>query len=137
MQLKNLQKKVRDLTNDSRSKKSQIEQQESQIKSLEDKLKQREADLASEAKKVKTLEEDLVKARKSTLSTANNTASAHDNQNKPLIENSTSNAEGTLKKSCYKELELLALVGRKERISHLDLCKRVKDDVTGLLKPWV
>jgi hypothetical protein len=38
--------------------------------------------LASEAKRVKTLEEDLVKARKSALSTANNTASAHDNQNK-------------------------------------------------------
>ena len=83
MQLKNLQKKVRDLTNDSRSKKSQIEQQESHIKFLEDKLKQKEADLATEAKRVRTLEEDLAKARKSALSTANNTASVHDNQNKP------------------------------------------------------
>jgi hypothetical protein len=46
-------------------------------------VKQKEADLATEAKRVRTLEEDLAKARKSALSTANNTASVHDNQNKP------------------------------------------------------
>jgi hypothetical protein len=83
------------------------------------------------------LEDDLAKARKSALSSANNTASVQDNQNKPHIENSSSNAEGNLKKSCSKEFELLALMGRKERISHQDLCKRVKDDLAGLLKPWV
>ena len=80
------------------------------------------------------MEDDLAKARKSALSSANNTASVQD---KPHIENSSSNAEGNLKKSCSKEFELLALMGRKERISHQDLCKRVKDDVAGLLKPWV
>ena len=85
------------------------------------------------------MEEDLAKARKSALSTANNTtvSMVHDNLNKPQIENSSTNAEGNLKKSCSKELELLALVGRKERISHQDLCKRAKDDVAGLLKPWI
>jgi hypothetical protein len=42
-----------------------------------------------------------------------------------------------MKKSCSKELELLALIGRRDRLTHSELCKKVKDDVTSLLKPWV
>ena len=29
------------------------------------------------------------------------------------------------------------MVGRKERILHQELCKRVKDDLVGFLKPWI
>lgn len=29
------------------------------------------------------------------------------------------------------------MVGRKERIQHSDICKKVKVDVSNLLKPWI
>jgi len=34
-------------------------------------------------------------------------------------------------------MELITLVGRRERITHSEICKKVKDDLSGLLKPWI
>jgi hypothetical protein len=106
------------------------------IKQLEDKLKLKEKDLESEARKVKTLEDELSRVRKSGINkeNSNNPTSKHNENTKSDI---SANAESTLKKSHAKELELLSLIGRRERVSHLDLCKRIKDDATGLLKGWI
>ena len=65
---------------------------------------------------------------------SNNPISKHDENTKSDI---SANAESTLKKSHSKELELLSLIGRRDRLQHQDLCKRIKDDVTGLLKGWI
>jgi uncharacterized protein YlxW (UPF0749 family) len=57
--VKALQKKVRDLTNDSRAKKTRIEDLENQLKQSQATVATKQEEVAKEAKKVKLLEEDL------------------------------------------------------------------------------
>lgn len=82
---------------------------------MEDKLKQKEKDFESEAKKVKNLEDELARARKSGMNKENATNPTTKNDENTKTDIST-NAESNLKKSHVKELELLSLIGRRDRL---------------------
>ena len=64
-QIKLLQKKVKDLANESRSKKQRMDELESQAKINQDKLQKALDDAKAEARKAKHLEEEIAKLRKS------------------------------------------------------------------------
>lgn len=104
IQLKTLQKKVRDLTNEGRSKKSKIEEQELSLKTLQEKIQAGKDELLAEQKRAKLLEDDLAKSKKSAI------------------------LENNARTKCIRELELIALIGRRDKIAHSDMCKKVKDE---------
>lgn len=104
IQLKSLQKKVKDLTNEGRGRKSKIEEQEISLKTLQEKIQAGKDELLVEQKRAKILEDDLAKSKKSAI------------------------LENNARTKCIKELELIALIGRRDKICHSDMCKKVKDD---------
>lgn len=104
IQLKSLQKKVKDLTNEGRSRKSKIEEQEISLKTLQEKIQTGKDELVLEQKRAKLLEDDLAKSKKSAI------------------------LENNARTKCIRELELIALIGRRDKIAHSDMCKKVKED---------
>ena len=75
-------------------------------------------------KKLRSLEEDISKSKAKDTKT---TGSKLEVKAETTISKSD-DIEGSIKKQFGKELELIALIGRRERISHNDIAKRVKDD---------